>query len=105
MLSGRLYDSFFIQPRGVRSHPSGSLVCQEVTLTKKAARQRVMTAMAIVSVAAASTARAAVEAGTPRGVATAVERITVDGVLDDKEWAWATPIGPLVQRDPVEGAA
>jgi hypothetical protein len=73
---------------------------------KKAARQQVMTTMVLLSVAAASTARAAVDgAGTPRGVATAVEGIRVDGVLDDGEWAHAIPIGPLVQRDPVEGSA
>ena len=29
----------------------------------------------------------------------------LDGVLDDPQWSRATPIGPLVQRDPVEGAA
>jgi hypothetical protein len=63
--------------------------------------------MAVLSIAlaAASGARAAEDgAGTPTAVAAAVEGIRVDGVLDDGEWSRATPIGPLLQRDPVEGA-
>jgi len=30
--------------------------------------------------------------------------IRVDGALDEPAWAQATPIGPLVQREPTEGA-
>ena len=76
-------------------------------MTRDPARQQAMRAMAVLSIAlaAASGARAADDgAGTPTAVAAAVEGIRVDGVLDDGEWSRATPIGPLVQRDPVEGA-
>jgi hypothetical protein len=45
------------------------------------------------------------EPGQPQATATAVTGIRVDGVLDDREWSRATPIGALVQRDPVEGSA
>ncbi len=64
----------------------------------------VMAAVGI-ALAGASGAHGAVNGGgTPTGVAAAVERVEVDGVLDDPEWSRADPIGPLVQRDPVEGA-
>jgi hypothetical protein len=63
-----------------------------------------MAALSIVLVAASGAQAAEDGATTPTGVATAVEGIRVDGVLDDGEWSRATPIGPLVQRDPVEGA-
>jgi hypothetical protein len=43
---------------------------------------------------------------TPRAVATSTtESIHVDGLLDEPAWARAVPIGPLLQRDPDEGAA
>jgi hypothetical protein len=42
----------------------------------------------------------------PRAVATSTtESIHVDGILDEPAWARAVPIGPLLQRDPNEGAA
>jgi hypothetical protein len=43
--------------------------------------------------------------GPRQAVAAAVEGIRVDGVLDEPEWTRAVPIGALVQRDPVQGAA
>lgn len=43
--------------------------------------------------------------GPGQAVAAAVEGIRVDGVLDEPEWTRAVPIGALVQRDPVQGAA
>lgn len=44
-------------------------------------------------------------AGRPSARATRIQgTIRVDGVLDEPEWAGAVPIGPLVQRDPNEGA-
>src|SRR5213593_87095 len=47
---------------------------------------------------------AAGEAGPPLAVVGTGERIRVDGVLDEAAWTRATPIGPLLQRDPKEGA-
>src|SRR5438445_13488116 len=47
---------------------------------------------------------AAGEADPPVAVVGAGEGIRVDGVLDEAAWARATPIGPLLQRDPKEGA-
>ena len=43
--------------------------------------------------------------GPGQAVAAAVEGMRVDGVLDEPEWTRAVPIGALVQRDPVQGAA
>ena len=77
-------------------------------MTRAPARRQALTAVAVVSIGlgAASPAHAAVDGdSTPTGVAAAVEGIRLDGVLDDPAWSRSTPIGPLVQRDPVEGAA
>jgi hypothetical protein len=50
-------------------------------------------------------ARAQDKTATPRAVATSTtESIHVDGVLDEPAWSHAAPIGPLVQRDPKQGA-
>ena len=38
-------------------------------------------------------------------IAGAANGIRVDGVLDEPAWALATPLGPLLQRDPNEGAS
>jgi hypothetical protein len=61
----------------------------------------------IVAVLAVAVLEASAHAATApvRSKAVAMEGIRVDGVLDPQEWASAVPIGPLVQRDPVEGAA
>ena len=40
----------------------------------------------------------------PVAVAGVAEEIRVDGVLDEPAWSRATPLGPLLQRDPREGA-
>jgi hypothetical protein len=77
-------------------------------VTRNPARKQAtrVTACLALALATASGALAAEDgASTPSGVATAVEGIRVDGVLDDREWSNAAPIGPLAQRDPVEGAA
>ena len=42
------------------------------------------------------------QADPPRAVATAAHEIHVDGVLNEPAWATATPIGPLLQREPKE---
>jgi uncharacterized protein DUF5916 len=44
------------------------------------------------------------QADAPTAMAGAAEAIRVDGVLDEPAWTRATPIGPLLQRDPKEGA-
>src|SRR5882762_1281061 len=49
-------------------------------------------------------AAAAGEADPPIAVVGAAEGIRIDGVLDEAAWTRATPIGPLFQRDPKEGA-
>ncbi|PYQ53515.1 MAG: hypothetical protein DMF78_08740 [Acidobacteria bacterium] len=42
----------------------------------------------------------------PQAVATSTrESIHIDAVLDEATWAHSTPIGPLIQREPKEGAA
>jgi hypothetical protein len=66
---------------------------------------RVMAALSIALVVASGALPAEDGASTPTGMATAVEGIRVDGVLDEGEWLRSTPIGPLLQRDPVEGSA
>ena len=43
-------------------------------------------------------------ANPPEAVAGVAKGIRVDGVLDEPGWAAASPIGPLLQRDPDEGA-
>ncbi len=40
----------------------------------------------------------------PIAIASPAGAIRLDGVLDEPAWARATPIGPLLQRDPKEGA-
>ena len=40
----------------------------------------------------------------PVAIAGAAEEIRLDGILDEAAWARARPIGPLLQRDPKEGA-
>src|SRR5258706_2212936 len=45
------------------------------------------------------------QADAPTAMARGAEAIRIDGVLDEPAWARATPIGPLLQRDPMEGAA
>jgi uncharacterized protein DUF5916 len=47
---------------------------------------------------------AAGEADPPVAVVGIGEGIRLDGVLDEPAWSRATPIGPLLQRDPKEGA-
>jgi hypothetical protein len=42
---------------------------------------------------------------TPVAAAGVAEGIRVDGVLDEPAWVNVAPIGPLLQRDPKEGAA
>jgi len=49
-------------------------------------------------------ALAAPSEDTPVAVVGAAAGIRIDGVLDEPAWASATPIGPLVQRDPKPGA-
>ena len=44
-------------------------------------------------------------ADSPVAVAGVAEGIRLDGILDEPAWANATAIGPLLQRDPKEGAA
>jgi hypothetical protein len=53
---------------------------------------------------AASAAAADPASGRPVAVAAAAVEIKLDGVLDEPAWSRALPIGPLVQRDPDEGA-
>lgn len=77
-------------------------------MTTRRAGGQAMTVAAVLSIVFAATSSARGDsdgAGTPTAAAAAVEGIRVDGALDDAEWLDATPIGPLVQRDPVEGAA
>jgi hypothetical protein len=40
----------------------------------------------------------------PPAIAGTAAEIRLDGVLDEPAWTHAMPIGPLVQRDPTEGA-
>jgi len=44
------------------------------------------------------------QADPPMAVAGAAQEIRLDGVLDEPAWGRATPVGPLLQRDPKEGA-
>lgn len=59
--------------------------------------------LALVATAAVGQA-ASPQADTPAAVAGLAEAIRLDGVLAEPAWARATPIGPLLQRDPKEGA-
>ena len=58
----------------------------------------------VAALALLGTSAAAGEADPPVAVVGSAEGIRVDGILDEAAWARATPIGPLLQRDPKEGA-
>jgi hypothetical protein len=60
--------------------------------------------LAALPLVGSGTAAAASATDAPVGIAGAAEGIRLDGVLDEPAWARATPIGPLLQRDPKEGA-
>ena len=64
--------------------------------------------LAILTLSVAATARAAQAPVPPPArsapVTTIGDPITIDGVLDEPAWAAAPTIGPLVQRQPTEGA-
>jgi uncharacterized protein DUF5916 len=61
-------------------------------------------AVAALALVGAGAGAAAAEAVAPVAVVGPGEAIRVDGTLDEPAWARATPIGPLLQRDPKEGA-
>ncbi len=54
--------------------------------------------------AAGAAGQTTTQADPPMAVAGAAREIRIDGVLDEPAWAGATPIGPLIQRDPKEAA-
>jgi Domain of unknown function (DUF5916) len=53
---------------------------------------------------AAAAGQTTTQADPPMAVAGVAQEIRLDGVLDEPAWVRATPIGPLIQRDPKEGA-
>ncbi len=57
--------------------------------------------LALATIAAGQTTA---QADPPMAVAAVAQEIRLDGVLDEPAWARAAPIGPLLQRDPKEGA-
>jgi hypothetical protein len=60
--------------------------------------------VAIIALSALGPRVAADQAAPPVAVVGSAEGIRVDGVLDEVAWKRAIPIGPLLQRDPKEGA-
>jgi hypothetical protein len=79
---------------------SGRRLVRERASSRLRADALVIIALSIVGPRAA----AAGEADPPVAAVGAGEGIRVDGVLDEAAWTRATPIGPLLQRDPKEGA-
>ena len=68
------------------------------------ARRIVATALQLIALSGAHVATAQTEYAGPRAIATrSAGAIRVDGRLDEPAWQRASPIGRLVQREPVEG--
>ncbi len=56
------------------------------------------------ALATGATGQTTTQADPPMAVGGRAQEIRLDGVLDEPAWARAAPIGPLLQRDPKEGA-